>query len=84
VKKNVYKRMNRTGKHCTLDAEVSVLIKLRAVVTWCGTCGVINEGTDFSTFGLLLAPEFKIKYSVQGKETDGRAKITHKIELVFI
>jgi hypothetical protein len=50
------------------DIEVSVLIKLFAVLTVCDTCGTINNGTDFSTFGLLFAPRFKIgKYSVLRK-----------------
>jgi len=43
------------------DVEVSVLIKLLAVVTWCDKYGVIKMKLIFQHFCLLRAPQFTIK-----------------------
>ena len=57
--------MNSTGESSMQDIEASVLIKLLAVVIWCDKCGVKTNGTDFSIFVLLRAPQFTIRqYSV--------------------
>jgi hypothetical protein len=69
------------------DVGVSVLIKFLAVVTWCDKYGVIKNETDFSAFLFITwSPVYnKIVFSTNKKKKTGeRAKISYKIEHVFI
>jgi len=48
--------MNGTEKSSMQDIEVSVLIKLLAVVILCDKCGIITKETDFSPFLFITCP----------------------------